>query len=124
MKREANFTTMFRHWLRKTKMMGVFELKQTTNTSISFKAVEEHQVDALQAAQYGHLVHKISDESRGHKPFDIFSLTHVPAYVVIKYPDRFCIITIRDFLDERESSKRKSLTDWRAEEISFNTVYP
>ncbi len=127
MKREAKFTQLFRHWLKAnpdfTHLSAAFELKQTTSSSIPFSAVEEHQIDALCAAQgTGGILYKAPDDSRGVKPFDLFFLKRARAFVVIKFPKHFEIITIGTFLLERDKGERKSLTAGRAKEISVVSV--
>lgn len=121
-KREADFTTLFRHWLKKYPMESAcFELKQTTKDSIAFSAVKEHQLDALKAVVTG-FSYKIPDDSRGIKPFDIVYLNRALSFVVIRYPKFFCLINVWDFVDEKERSKRKSLTSKRAQEIAVKVV--
>lgn len=125
-KREAKFTVLFRHWLlaHPLRKSCALELKQTQTDSIPFSAVEEHQIDALIAVKYGDkgLLYKAPDDSRAIKPFDLFYLHWTDAYIVIKYPQGFVIISIESFIGERDSSKRKSLTWERAQVIAFKTV--
>ena len=123
MKREAKFTMLFRHWLRAfPRESAAFELKQTTTDSIPFSDVQEHQIDALLAVKDDVFTYKISDESRGIKPFDMFTLNKAQAYVVIKYPKFFVLIDIDDFVTEKQNSIRRSLTSSRAKEISTQVV--
>lgn len=118
MKREANFQTTFNHWLKAVhKKTGAFELKQTKGNALPFCAVVPHQVQALLQVKNGTLVFKIPD-SGYQNPFDGFSLTRENAFVVIKYPDFFCLIDILDWCNEVERSDRKSLTSERAKEIA------
>ena len=122
-KREAAFQTQFNLWLRDNyKGSGVFELKQTSKDYLSFDAVKEHQIAGLLAAKHGTLVHKISDETRGYKPFDSFILRNTPAYIVIKYPQGFVILDVDSFMNESSSSIRKSLTYSRALEIAERKI--
>lgn len=123
-KREANFTLRFRHWLKANPMpSAAFELKQTTGFSIPFSAVQEHQIDALRAVKSSKgLIHKISDETRSYSPFDVFYLRNAPAFVVLKYPNSFHLIDVDTFCMESERSKRRSLTEVRAKEISTVSV--
>lgn len=127
-KREADFGTYFRHWLKANPMFsGAFELKQTTGKSMPFSDVQDHQIEALQAANSKHgILYKAPDDSRGIKPFDYFYLRNAPAWVVVKFPDAFHIISIGNFVAEKEKSKkpkeRKSLTSARAREISVVSV--
>ncbi len=123
MRREANFQTLFRHWLRANPMQSAaFELKQTTKDSLPFDAVEPHQVDALMAVSMGPILYKAPDDSRGIKPFDFFYLNSVFAFVVIRYPEFFCMIDIEAFIAERSESARKSLTSARALEIAWKII--
>lgn len=123
-KREAQFTLLFRHYLKANPMFSaVFELKQTTTNSIAFNVVKEHQINALRSvASNAGFLYKIPDDSIGAKPFDLVYYLNAPAYVVIKYPSCFVFIGIETFLLERDRSKRKSLIEDRAKEISIKTV--
>lgn len=123
-KREAAFTVLFRHWLRANPMASsAFELKQTTTSSIPFDAVQPHQLDALLAVKTkGGLLYKAPDDSAGVKPFDLFYLSNAYAWVVIKYPAVFHMIAVETFILEKKRSKRKSLTQQRASEISTISV--
>lgn len=119
-KREADFGTLFRHWLKTVAMISAaFELKQTRSNSLPFSDVKEHQIDALAAAASRQgILYKAPDDSRGIKPFDYFYLKHSLAFVVIKYPKFFVMIEVDDFIKEKKLSKRKSLTSERAKAIS------
>jgi penicillin-binding protein-related factor A (putative recombinase) len=124
MKREAEFGLLFRHWLRSVKWLGssAFELKQTTTDSIPFSDVQEHQIVALQAAKGDGLLYKIPDDSRGVKPFDFVFMQTVQAYIVIRFPNLFCLIPVDRFTEERDISERKSLTSARARQIALICV--
>ena len=124
MKREANFTLLFRHWLKANPLRSsAFELKQTRTDSINFNAVKEHQLIALQAAKGDHgLLYKIPDDAMGVKPCDMMYLRCSGAFVVIKYPRSFVLIDVDEFIIERDISIRKSLTEKRAKEIASYTV--
>lgn len=125
MKREADFQTTFRHWIRANpyRRNAAFELKQTTTDSIPFSAVSDHQLIALRVAKGGSgLLYKIPDDSRGFKPFDMVYFRNADALVVIKYPNFFCMIDIDRFIKESEISKRRSLTADRAKCISIIVV--
>ncbi len=123
MKREAQFQTLFRHWLKANPQpTAAYELKQTTTDSIPFSDVQPHQIDALMAAKHGALLHKIDDSGRGIKPFDMVYLHIVDAWIVIRYPKCFCIIDVDRFIGERKRSSRKSLISERAREIAHVTI--
>jgi len=121
MKREAKFQVKFNHWLKHfLKEIFVFklpdcgfqnpfdvfsvdsdgkfsawELKQTTTDSLPFSAVVPHQVQALSILN---------------------------GFVVIKYPKSAEIISIMTWINESETSKRRSLTHSRAKELSTYSI--
>jgi hypothetical protein len=115
-KREALFGRQFRAWLKdKNFPPAAFELKQTTRNTFPFKYVKEHQINALLAASRAEgILYKAPDDSRGVKPFDFFYLRHAKAYVVIKYPRGFVLVTIKNFVEEAEVSIRGSMSYERA----------
>lgn len=127
-KREAKFTTEFMRWLKYnckkywTETHGAnFEIKvsKQNGKSIPFSAVVEHQERNLLAQV---IRWKISDFSREQKPYDCFVSIDKPGYVVLFYYRRgnkkFYIINIHDWVDKRETSSRKSLTEQEAESIA------
>jgi penicillin-binding protein-related factor A (putative recombinase) len=125
---EANFQTLFSRWAKYNidKSMA-FELKLEKGKSLPFSAVMEHQLIALKLAKHGKLIHKIADGiAGGQKPFDCFTLAGVPAYVVIMFYRRaqkeFYMIDVDVFINEKETSDRKSLTDQRAKEIGITCL--
>jgi len=124
MRREANFQTYFRHWLKENPMLsGAFELKQTITSSIPFASVKEHQVNALLASKSKTgILYKVGDDSIGAKPFDFFYLSKAFAWVVIKYPTAFFIIDIETFVLESKRSVRRSLTYTRAKDIAIKVI--
>lgn len=120
--REKDFQTKFNHWLtNRYQGSGAFELKLSKINSLPFAAVAEHQIHALQMSKYKSLVYKISDSGIGQKPFDVFKLENVPAFIVIMFYKRgqndFYMIEIDDFMTEMHTSERKSLTPERANKI-------
>lgn len=120
---ERDFTTKFNKWLKYNwKSSAVFELKICKEKSISFSSVQPHQLANLRTAKNGILAYKIDDGSIGQKPFDIVCMNKVPAYVVIFFyqkrgDDEFVLIEIDRFIEEMETSSRKSITKERADEI-------
>jgi penicillin-binding protein-related factor A (putative recombinase) len=120
---ERDFTTKFNRWLKYNWMSSaVFELKICKEKSIPFNAVQPHQLANLRIAKNGVLPYKIDDSSLGQKPFDIVCMSKVPAYVVIFFyqkrgDNEFVVIDVDHFIDEMETSDRKSITKERAIEI-------
>lgn len=128
-KSEAKFQSVFSHWVKAEFLTDenfggfAFELKHTRGkNSLPFSAVEDHQLHALLAASGKGFFYKISDESQGYKPFDCFALRACEAYIVIKYPSFFVLITVESFIMEKETSKRRSLTEARAKELAIYEV--
>ncbi len=122
MKHEASFNSYFNKWLKNVhKKTGAYELKQTKGNSLPFDAVVPHQVAALLQVKHGVFVFKIPDAGY-QNPYDCYSMVKQPAYVVIKYPDFFCLIDIDDWVVEEGLLERRSLTSSRAREISTVVV--
>lgn len=120
--KEKDYQTIFNKWLKNVyKKTGAFELKKTDTLSFPFSQVVPHQIEALKNVSNGVLVYKIVDCGY-QNPFDCFCMAREPAFIVIKYPASFEIITIDNFLHERDRSKRKSLTYERAKAISTISI--
>lgn len=118
---EAKFQTRFSRFLRYgyTGKTAAFELKWAKGDSIPFSALRPHQKDSLLAAKHGRLVYKIADDSIGFKPFDCFALKGTDAFVVIGFGSgKVFLIDIDDWCKEEDTSKRRSLTEERAEELT------
>lgn len=105
-KEEAKITLRLKAWLRDEIGMGAFEIKSTRGGKhFNLKELRTHQRDALMAASspFGY-VYKISDESRGFKPFDCFVLKNAKAFVVICFPEAAYAIDIHRLLQVRSPS--------------------
>ncbi len=119
--KEADFGILFRHWLKANPRHScAFELKQTSQSSISFSCVEPHQIAYLEAihSDVGALIRV---QGTNGEP-DYIYLRNAPACIVIKFPRTFHIISIDAFTREKEKNKLKSLTNERAFEISIVSV--
>lgn len=106
-KPEAKWQTIFNQYLReqqkKGEMYGFYELKQTAKNSLPFSKIEIHQYDGLQATEKSGLVWKFSDDDMRRKPCDCVSIPPLPSYLVIKFPDAYYVIRIRDLVMMREN---------------------
>jgi len=125
-KQEATQHAAVSAWMRdflKTHHGCAIEVKHTRGKdSIPFSALEEHQRVAL-AAVFGNIVvHKLDDGGLRKLPFDLFGLAHVPAFVAVRYPDFIAIVAIHVWMQEEETSKRKSLTRERALELAYDVI--
>lgn len=134
---EKLMQTMFGKYLEANPPLQseLYELKICKKSSIPFNAVQPHQIAALLKATTTALYHKIADSPvswgagtavrfTAKKPFDCFILVGAPAYIVIWfYHPRgkkvFIKISIGVFLQEMQTSVRKSLTETRALEIGI-----
>jgi len=125
--KEKNIQNLFGKWLHKHKAVKVstaFELKLCKTKSWPYTSIADHQIAGLYDAKHGGLYHKLSDMSRGTKPWDCFYMVNAEAYVVLVYytprEKKIMIwIDIDDFIMEMKSSRRKSLTERRAKEIGI-----
>jgi len=119
--KEKDFQTHFNKWCKHyVQYTSAFELKVSKGKSLPFNALQEHQKNALLIAKHGVLVWKIPDAGY-QNPFDSFVMRGVGAYVVIAFRDQkkvFYLIDIDDWCNEEKISKRKSITEERAEELS------
>lgn len=124
MKKEANFSLIFRHWIMANppKISATYEIKQTSIDSIPFSCLENHQIDASMAVKWSSKGYLIRVESGTVGAPDFSYYYNSPAYIVIKYPKCFCIIDIESFTEEKKRSKRKSLTSERACAISYKVI--
>lgn len=120
-RREAEFSTKFKKWAYyewPDDKPAYFELKVSRTTALPFSAVSDKQNSNLKIRKF---VHKFSDFDRLGTPFDMVCFLG-SGYIVIQYyrplNKEFFIIPIDVFLKEKETSKRKSLTEDRARELS------
>lgn len=125
---EADFQTPFTRWLKYTDLFPsgklVYELKFTKENSLPFNAVMQHQLAALYTAKHGRLPYKIADVGIARKPCDGFMVAGSDAFIGIMYYvtrgcKEFFLVDIDVFLNEMETSKRRSLTIDRAREIGI-----
>lgn len=122
-KEEADFGMTLRHWLMANPLYtSALELKQTETDSIAFSEITDDQLNFLRAIHNprgrGLLI-----RTKGVRGLpDYVYLRSEPAYIVIQYPMRFCIIEFSIFEREKNTSKSKSLTSERATVIAFKTV--
>ena len=104
-KPESKWQILFNQYLRemqsKGEMYGFYELKQTTKDSFPFSKIEIHQYDGLQATEKSGLVWKWSDDDMRQKPCDCASIPPLPSYIVIKFPDAYYVIRIKDLVKIR-----------------------
>lgn len=123
---EADFGLQFRHWAEANKKSFPpscsFELKDTAGkNSLAFDAWEPKQSRFAHEIQHEGSLIRVTVGTPGTADY-LFMKRPSIAFVVIKFPDQFCIIKANDLIAEKESSKRKSLTAERAKEIAEKVV--
>lgn len=116
--REASFSLKFRQWIMENPQVScTFEMKDTRGKDyLSFGEVTDQQ------KVYGLAVRSdrgvlIRVQGLNGEP-DYSYHRKDPAFIVIKYPSFFCLIDIEAFVNERDTSKRKSLTSAKARAIA------
>ena len=124
-KRESKASVLFRHWVfanYKNLKTCSFEIKQTEGDSISFSALEEHQVNYSQAIKHGPKGTLTRVESGTIGAPDYIYLKEEPAFIVVKYPHLFAVIDIDKWETEKILNKRKSLTSADARRLALHVV--
>ena len=122
--KEADFSLIFRHYLRANPMpTASFELKDTRGkSSFLMSELSENQIGYARAIEGNKGVLMRTPAIAEGTP-DYIYLRNTPAHIAIKYPTFFVIIPIRTFIFEKTRSKRRSLTAERAKEIAHITVH-
>lgn len=116
----ANATKYYTQRAVELGLSFAVELKITKTNVLSFKCLPAHQEEKLLQAEraYGH---KIADVGRQRKPFDIMVVQNAEAVVIAIFytPGKSEIyeISIRNFLAEKYTSGKSSLTKERASQI-------
>jgi len=119
--KERDFGILFRHWIRANpQKTASFELKDTRGEdTFKFCNFEAHQIDYANAIKNGSVLIRVQGVSG--EP-DYIYMNHAPAYVVIRYPDFFCLIDVDRFVKEEARSRRRSLVAFRARQIAYKVV--
>lgn len=119
-KSEAKWQIVFNQYLREKRLYGYYELKQTDTGSFALSKIETNQYEGLQATENEGLVWKLSDEDRRKKPCDTLCIPPLPSYIVIKFPDGFYFIRIKDvveLVDKKATSITKKWAETNAERV-------
>jgi hypothetical protein len=116
-KREADFGLVFRRWWETSNMKGPFELKDSRGEeSIPFSEVSNEQLKiALRAKTPEGVLVRVIRGTTGTA--DYIGFRSDPSWIVIRFPNGFCVIDAQEFADEKLQSPRKSLTSSRAKEL-------
>jgi hypothetical protein len=121
-KYEAHSSLDFKKWvIENLGYTASLEMKDSRGrNSIPFSEVKKEQIDYAVAISSDKGAW-IRVEGRNGEP-DYIWLKNEPAFIVFKFTRKFYGIGIIAFVTEMQSSKRKSLTEKRAEKISTFSV--
>lgn len=121
-KREAEAGILLRHWIEKNPYhTATFEMKYAhANNSLPFSEVKEKQISYALAVRSDRGVLVRNRDGEGLP--DYTYLRAEPSYIVVKFKKSFCLIDPETWQLEIKRSKRRSLTESRAKEISNLTV--
>lgn len=119
---EAKYNTILNQYLREKQLYCYYELKQDGNTKrFSFANIRKVQWEGLQSVEKNGLVWKLSDEISRPKPCDGFSLPPMPAYLIVRFIDEFCMIRFSEIVRLRDEGKI-SISKVEAEELAERII--
>jgi penicillin-binding protein-related factor A (putative recombinase) len=120
--KEKDLQCLFRNWLKANwRQSAAFELKICKTDRFNLKCIAEHQLANLELANRGLFFWKLADLGL-QNAFDCFTLSQVPAYVVIffykpRQPKKFYMIKIDTILIAKRKGY-KSITEKQAEYLA------
>jgi hypothetical protein len=119
-KKEADFGVWLKGYTENNPptITTALECKQTETHSIPFSEVTSKQIAYGKKMKTGAW---IRIQGINGEP-DYIYVVNAESYIVIKYPKLKCWIDIDKFVEERDTSKRKSLTSGRAREIATHII--
>lgn len=119
---ESSSAIKFRHWLRANPFRTcAIENKDSRGKDyLNFSEVKEAQLNYGLAIS-GDKGVLIRTEGVEGLP-DYIYMRGEPSFIVIKYPKSIQIISVETFILEKQKSRRKSLTEQRASEISIKSI--
>lgn len=119
---ESKNNTVLNQYLREKRMYCYYELKVAKGGRFPFSKIEENQDEGLPALAKEGLVWKLSDEDMRRKPCDGFCAPPMPAYLVIKFGDKFYFINYKKITNMR-ALKVKSINENEADAIAQKVVH-
>jgi len=124
MRQEADFSLTLRHYLKAHPLpiSCPLEVKDTRGKEyFNYAELKEEQINNALASKSdkGNLI-RVSVGTIGAPDYCFYR--NSPAYIVVSFPRGFAFFDIETLILERDSSKRKSLTWERAQEISIRTI--
>lgn len=121
---EAKFDARLSEWLYANPEKFATSSMETKDTKgknyLPFVAVESPQVNYAKriSGPKGAFIRVIGTDGQP----DRIWMVNAPAWIVIRYPDFFCMISIGNWEYEKSRSKAKSLTSLRARQIATLVV--
>lgn len=120
--RESKSNTLLNQYLRGKRMYCYYELKVATGGTFPFSKIEDNQDEGLPALAKEGLVWKLSDEDSRKKPCDGFCTPPLPAYLVIKFGNKFVFVEYGKITAMRDQGK-KSISEDEALTLSTQVVH-
>lgn len=120
--RESKNNTILNQYLREKRMYCYYELKVAKGLYFPFSKIEDNQDEGLPALQKEGFVWKLSDEDSRKKPCDGFCTPPLPAYLVIKFKDKFYFIKY-EYIAEMKAKGQKSINQEEAFALSTVVVH-
>lgn len=120
--KEADFGLRFRKWWNLHGKGSPYELKDSRGKDyISFAEITPEQIAfALACGTDKGVLVRVERGTVGTA--DYIGIKNTIAYIIINYPKACEVITINNFIHEKEKNKRKSLTYERAKAISSVSI--
>lgn len=118
--RENKSNTVLNQYLREKRKEGFYcyyELKVAKGNSFAFSRIEVNQDEGLPALQKEGMVFKWSDEDSRKKPCDGASLPPLPAYLVIKFDQKYYFV-LYEKIQAMMLAGEKSITEMKVEMLS------
>lgn len=121
---EAKFGTKLAEWMYANPGKFTTSSMETKDTKgkryLSFSALEPQQVNYAKRinSPKGAFIRVMGTDGQP----DYIWMVNAPAWIVIKYPDFFCMISIDNWEFEKSHTKAKSLTSIRAIQIATLVV--
>lgn len=96
-------------------------MKQVSGSTFSFSKIEDSQWAGLPATERNGMVWKFSDETSRPKPCDGVCIPPLPSYLIIKFPEEFCMIRFHKIINMRDKGAT-SISEQQAIKISEKII--
>lgn len=122
--KEADASIIFRHWIMANpQYTQCIEMKDTNGKDyLPFSEVKQAQLDFADAIMNSPKGVLIRVQATVEGVPDYIYLRNEPCFIPIRYPQVIHIISVNNFIFEKEKSERKSLTEDRARAIATISI--